>query len=98
MPIELTAEIDETGFEGNYWVLTTVTITRGKTPTNDVLAGTFRLFKSQTDYAAKRATNMSASVRIVGDITGSTTAAQMITALETEIIKPGEALDGGTIV
>lgn len=99
MPIELTVEINETGLEANYWVLMDYHVTRGKTSVTDTLTGSFQLFKSAADFATKRhISGMYASVSIVGNVQSSHTVAQLINALENEIIKTGEALEGGTKV
>lgn len=99
MPIQLIREVSGTGLEANYWYLMGISISRGKNGVDDVLSGSFHLFKSQADFATKRnVPGISASVTITGDVQGTTTAAQMINALENEIIKPGEALEGGVIV
>jgi len=99
MAIQLEIEINETGLTAEYWYLMHVGITRGKNGIDDVVAGSYQLFKSQADFLAKKnVPGISATVRLVGDVLLTTTMAQIINAIENEIIKVGEALEGGTIV
>lgn len=99
MAIQLEIEIDQTGLTAEYWYLMHVGITRGKNGEDDVVAGSYQLFKSQADFLTHHnVPGISATVRLIGDVQGTTTMAQIINAIELEIIKPGEALEGGTIV
>jgi hypothetical protein len=99
MAIQLEWEVSNTGLTAEYWYLMSVHITRGKNGDDDVVTGSFYLYKSQVDFLMKNnVPGINATVRLVGDIQGSTTVGQLINVLEAEIIKTGEALYGGTII
>jgi hypothetical protein len=97
MPIQLSREVENSGFTANYWRLDVLVVTRGKVGVNDVLAGTFNLYKSAADFDTKRQVE-SVGVSIVGNVVGATTATQMITALENAAIAEGGPLEGGEII
>lgn len=94
MAIELQREIDNTGLTGDYWRLDILSVDR-----EGHASGKFRLYKdSAAASSGKGPTVLEVIVRKSGAISGSTTLAQIQTALQNAAIEPGAALAGGVIV
>jgi hypothetical protein len=97
MAIELETELPQGG-SANYWDLDRFYIHRNRGG-DDTGEGVFFLYNSAEDAAAgkisyKKSVRSTAS----GGVSGSTTVAQIVTALENAAIAEGGPLEGGTKV
>jgi hypothetical protein len=98
MAIQLTKEYGETGLTGNYWKLKAIHITLDDNEDIELVVGSYKLYASSSDFSSKKKSIESQIVRLEGGKLASTDLPNIITALEAEIIKAGEGLEGGTKV